>query len=925
MSKKRRNNNNNSKRKQQQRRQYQEEATGAPARPPSLPESEDDEEGDDPIPTAPPLGPASLRTGHVLFSSDSRNGSHPHDPADSKRGKRTDRMGKAGAQRQPQGWERLRLMSLSPSSYRVGSSLANLHSLYQTVLGRSFSLISETEERLFWSTLLQGCSVLPLFMLIATACSNTAMGILFTAVGDIPHLQGWDDWVRLFLSTIGIMILLRNLLVSMYEMCIDSTAQYPLLNPSLLSRLRSIVAVRPHGLQRLITVLHINSCATLYGLTWLGIRMGNLPGVWLRRCHLFGLNTVAKLAAWQLYGLYEAFVKGQARPSARPNGNQVPPLMVLKGKHLVSLRRVRKGVILYISTSDVLLLLGLAANYLFRGEEGRELLGLMPHPHQAHDEMERRVVAFNCLALVLTNLAAFGMFSYESLTYGGPLSVSSLSSFSLFSLLLPPTHAHPPTHPIHSKTAHLLDRTAWTESIAQSRTVSLVFTCLAYAVSMHRHGYLPSFFTLLVVFNGLSLSKIMLWACIEVQRTLLPLYDTMRRHPVGVCLFLASYVLATRTPSDVILLTLFTCAVYWAFKVQIRPHYVDVWAFGLTGLAVLMALHQACYSALGPSLDTLFKVQLSDTHLNITSGLGPMSMALRPPAPPSSAPSSSFFSFGSEAKAAPPITDEALPAKPHQYPFCEMDLHGLPLIDYAGLCFMAYLKPDSPAFQTFYTAAFDQDEWEIKHSPGPRTQGAMFVDVYNKRLNTSVVAIRGTNPKNLFDVFQDMVMFNGAFCWDVVGMIVPLVQWLPSLWTANLLYLSYLPLKLKFESLSAYRDLSLHYHREVQEYVEGIRKDRQVVLTGHSLGGGIGKIVAARLGIPIVAISGRWGGYLSLLLLTSVTPSFFFLLSHPTNRHQNPAPGIYLSHKIFDVPRQNVDRYETNLISSEDVVPKVRM
>ena len=134
-------------------------------------------------------------------------------------------------------------------------------------------------------------------------------------------------------------------------------------------------------------------------------------------------------------------------------------------------------------------------------------------------------------------------------------------------------------------------------------------------------------------------------------------------------------------------------------------------------------------------------------------------------------------------------------------------------------------------------------------------------------------------------------MFNGAFCWDVVGMLVPLVQWLPSLWTANLLYLSYLPLKLKFESLSWYRDLSLHYHREVQDYVESIREDRQVVLTGHSLGGGIGKIVSARLGIPIVAIS---------------------------------SPGIYLSHKIFDVKRENVDRYETNLFSSEDIVPKVR-
>lgn len=37
--------------------------------------------------------------------------------------------------------------------------------------------------------------------------------------------------------------------------------------------------------------------------------------------------------------------------------------------------------------------------------------------------------------------------------------------------------------------------------------------------------------------------------------------------------------------------------VFWAVKVQQRPHMCDVWAFGLTGLAVFMAVHQAYYSA----------------------------------------------------------------------------------------------------------------------------------------------------------------------------------------------------------------------------------------------------------------------------------------------------------------------------------------
>ena len=463
------------------------------------------------------------------------------------------------------------------------------------------------------------------------------------------------------------------------------------------SRLRSIVAVRPHGLQRLIAVLHLTSCSTLYGLTLLGIQQGNLPSVWLSRCHIFGVNTVLKLCTWWLYEFHEAKTKLGPRP-----GN---------GRHLRLLRRVRKAIVYYVATSDVLLLLILVGKYLTRGE-GRELQQLEQDTH--HDELERRVVAYNSLALVLTNLAAFGMFTYEALTYG----------------------------------AHLLDRATWTASIAHSRQASLIFTFFAYCVSMRRHGYLPSFFTLLVVFNGLSLSKVTLWACIEVQRTLLPLWETLRKHPGGVLLVLLTYAGATRTPSDALLLTLFVASAFWAWQIQVRWHHVDVWAFGLTGLAVFMALHQAWHGDrhlqpagdLGRNQDDgIFRVQLSEMHLNITSGLGPKSIGLRPFDSPSSSSSALHLS----------------------YPFCELNCHGLSLLDYAGLCFLAYLKRDSPAFETFFAAAFDPAEWEVKHAPSPRAQGAVFLDMYNRRLNTSVIAIRGTNPTNLFDVFQDMIMFNG--------------------------------------------------------------------------------------------------------------------------------------------------------------------
>jgi putative lipase involved disintegration of autophagic bodies len=59
-------------------------------------------------------------------------------------------------------------------------------------------------------------------------------------------------------------------------------------------------------------------------------------------------------------------------------------------------------------------------------------------------------------------------------------------------------------------------------------------------------------------------------------------------------------------------------------------------------------------------------------------------------------------------------------------------------------------------------------------------------------------------------------------------------------------------------------------------------------MTGHSLGGGIAKIVAAKLGLPILAIS---------------------------------APGVFISHRIFGIPTDTLDSFEVNLYMSDDIVP----
>lgn len=80
------------------------------------------------------------------------------------------------------------------------------------------------------------------------------------------------------------------------------------------------------------------------------------------------------------------------------------------------------------------------------------------------------------------------------------------------------------------------------------------------------------------------------------------------------------------------------------------------------------------------------------------------------------------------------------------------------------------------------------------------------------------------------------------------------------------------------------------YYNDVVSYVLTISYHRRVVVTGHSLGGGISKISSALTGVPVVAIS---------------------------------APGIGLSSRAFGVSVEALNEVEVNLINDVDFVPKL--
>lgn len=82
-----------------------------------------------------------------------------------------------------------------------------------------------------------------------------------------------------------------------------------------------------------------------------------------------------------------------------------------------------------------------------------------------------------------------------------------------------------------------------------------------------------------------------------------------------------------------------------------------------------------------------------------------------------------------------------------------------------------------------------------------------------------------------------------------------------------------------------------HYWMPVYEHAQRVtQRANLIAVTGHSLGGSIAQIVGAKLAVPGVGFS---------------------------------SPGIVMSHKKFAVSRKAIDAYGTNVITSNDVIPKI--
>ncbi|KAG6961978.1 hypothetical protein JG688_00008832 [Phytophthora aleatoria] len=188
-------------------------------------------------------------------------------------------------------------------------------------------------------------------------------------------------------------------------------------------------------------------------------------------------------------------------------------------------------------------------------------------------------------------------------------------------------------------------------------------------------------------------------------------------------------------------------------------------------------------------------------------------------------------------------TNPAITVDDPLYASCSNRWNGLSLIDLAFFAEAAYFNPLSNDTAEFISTIFDNELGDIHvHLPALNTKTGSkldFFEAYIPKLNTSVISVRGTDIWRFTDFVEDVKMFFEPVVFSVLSSIFPTIRIWPDVTFSTLI-----ELYSEMIGLFGLQHESWYYH-ELLDYVTS-RTDRKVVLTGHSMGGGIARLVGAR-------------------------------------------------------------------------------
>ena len=202
------------------------------------------------------------------------------------------------------------------------------------------------------------------------------------------------------------------------------------------------------------------------------------------------------------------------------------------------------------------------------------------------------------------------------------------------------------------------------------------------------------------------------------------------------------------------------------------------------------------------------------------------------------------------------VTDTAM------HDICSKTWNNLNIVDLAILAKAAYQndKPDASGeaqncgvgVQTYLDMKFPTSDWTVVNK-SKQADRAVFYELRSKDFDVTVIAIRGTDGKT--EALQSVDFWSEAALFQLFSTVIPLTSILPDETFRDLV------------RLASFSEMALdapgrRYFTGLEKYIESrlsgpnkLDKER-VLITGHSLGGGLSKMAGARFGIRSFSFNG---------------------------------------------------------------------
>lgn len=114
------------------------------------------------------------------------------------------------------------------------------------------------------------------------------------------------------------------------------------------------------------------------------------------------------------------------------------------------------------------------------------------------------------------------------------------------------------------------------------------------------------------------------------------------------------------------------------------------------------------------------------------------------------------------------------------YASCNMHIHGLTLLDYSILSELAYIGGSSEHMQQIVDTLFPQYSFNV-HILDSYGRGPVFLELSDAQLNTTILAIRGTDVGRLHDFMEDIKLYTEPVIFSMLSTVFPTI----ACWTAG--------------------------------------------------------------------------------------------------------------------------------------------